>query len=228
MIVASYGTLTPVSAGLIAGGVAHFAAAASEYSKTGDWNAASNNAGISFSYTVDPGWGDSDPNKVHISGVAQNEPVVKTKTEVGGKEKDNGMINSMQNFYNSNHEIFRTHFNTAEIVGGTAEIYGSLAAPFTEGTSLEYAVYGAKMSAYGTFGNSTMDILDGHYSDAAYRWTQFAISAGMGKAIESGVPYNTLKNMLNAFKTYSETYILPVLNDSWYKFNAPKKSKWKK
>jgi RHS repeat-associated protein len=73
---------------LIGAGVAHFGAAYVEYSKTGDWNAASNNAGFYFGTTVDPGWGDSDSNKKDVKGVAQNGAVVKVKTV--NDDKGNG------------------------------------------------------------------------------------------------------------------------------------------
>jgi hypothetical protein len=133
------------------------------------------------------------------------------------------LMGSIKKSYNILKPIFRNSFHDAEIAGGTAEIVGSLAAPFTEGVSLEYAIQGAKISFYGTAGNSVMDILDGHFDDAANRWSMFVFSAGMGKAIESGIPYENLKNMLNAFRVYSETYVLPVLENSWNKFNPPHK-----
>ncbi|WP_264535500.1 FG-GAP-like repeat-containing protein [Flavobacterium sp. N1736] len=127
---------------------------------------------------------------------------------------------SISKVYNSNKQVFRSHFDAAEISGGTAEIIGLLGAPFTEGASLEFSAYGAKMSAYGTVGNSVMDIFDGEFSTAANRWTQFVISAGMGKAIESGIPQSTLRNMLSSFKIYVETYVAPVFEESWNKFNV--------
>jgi hypothetical protein len=81
------------------------------------------------------------------------------------------------------------------------------------------------MSLYGNIGNSAMDLMDRDYNSFAYRWIKFGISGGMGSAIESGVPYNTMKYLLNGFKSYVETYITPALEDSWTKFNTPKKLK---
>ena len=46
-----------------------------EYTKTGDWNAASNNAGISFGATVTTDFGYDD-SKNHIPGVIQNNPAM--------------------------------------------------------------------------------------------------------------------------------------------------------
>lgn len=60
-------------------GVAHFGKAYEEYSRTGDWNAASNNAGISFSTTIKTDFG-YDNSKDKQTGVIQNTPVVSPKT----------------------------------------------------------------------------------------------------------------------------------------------------
>jgi RHS repeat-associated protein len=78
-VLSATGVGTAVGAVLIGAGVAHFGAAYAEYSKTGDWNAASNNAGISFSASVTTDWGYDD-SKNHIPGVIQTEPVVSPKT----------------------------------------------------------------------------------------------------------------------------------------------------
>ncbi|WP_155960770.1 RHS repeat domain-containing protein [Flavobacterium daejeonense] len=89
IVIASGGTLTPLAAGLIGAGVAHFGATYAEYSRTGDWVSASNNAGFNFSYTHNTDWGyDSKPNK---NGINENEPVVKPKTveEVKGDKGTN-------------------------------------------------------------------------------------------------------------------------------------------
>ncbi|QOG04745.1 RHS repeat domain-containing protein [Flavobacterium sp. MDT1-60] len=78
-VLSATGVWAPVGAVLIGAGVAHFGAAYAEYTKTGDWNAASNNAGISFSATVTTDFGYDD-SKNHIPGVTQNAPVVGPKT----------------------------------------------------------------------------------------------------------------------------------------------------
>ncbi|MCV2486489.1 hypothetical protein OD917_16265 [Flavobacterium sp. SH_e] len=74
------GVGTGVGAVLIGAGVAHFGAAYAEYSKTGDWNAASNNAGISFSTTIttDFGYGSSKDKQ---NGIGQYAPIVNPETD---------------------------------------------------------------------------------------------------------------------------------------------------
>lgn len=158
---------------------------------------------------------------VHQIGSKENDPPNRYKRYFSNKlneAKEFG--NSISEIYNSNKQIFRDHFDAAEISGGTAEMVGLVAAPFTEGASLELSAYGAKLSLYGTVGNSVMDIFEGKYGNAADRWTEFVVSAGMGKAIESGLPQSTLRNMLSAFKIYVESYVVPVFEESWNKFNV--------
>ncbi|MCV9928322.1 hypothetical protein OIU83_11685 [Flavobacterium sp. LS1R49] len=67
-------------------GVAHFGAAYAEYTRTGGWNAVSNNAGISFSATITTDFGYNN-SKDAANGVAQNGSIVKPKT-VDVKEDD--------------------------------------------------------------------------------------------------------------------------------------------
>ncbi|WP_426486240.1 RHS repeat domain-containing protein [Flavobacterium sp. 2] len=79
-VLSATGVGTGLGVVLIGAGVAHFGATYAEYSKTGDWNAASNNAGISFSTTVTTDWGYDD-SKNHIPGIIQNAPAVSPKTD---------------------------------------------------------------------------------------------------------------------------------------------------
>jgi len=78
-VLSATGVGTGVGAVLIGAGVAHFGVAYAEYSKTGDWNAASNNAGISFSTTVKTDWGYGD-SKDKQYGIIQNAAVVSPET----------------------------------------------------------------------------------------------------------------------------------------------------
>ncbi|MCV9930947.1 FG-GAP-like repeat-containing protein [Flavobacterium sp. LS1R47] len=74
--IVTFGTTGVLGGALIGLGVSHFAATYEEYKKTGDWNAASKNAGIFFgiSFSTDFGYNNS---KDSASGIIQNEPVVK-------------------------------------------------------------------------------------------------------------------------------------------------------
>jgi RHS repeat-associated protein len=78
------GVGTVVGAALIGAGVAHFGAAYAEYTKTGDWNAASNNAGISFSTTIKTDWGYGE-SKDKQNGIIQSESIVKPNTLNGNQ-----------------------------------------------------------------------------------------------------------------------------------------------
>ena len=89
-VLSATGVGTALGAVLIGAGVAHFGATYAEYSKTGDWNAASNNAGISFGATVTTDFGYDD-SKNHIPGVIQNDPVVEPKT--GNHDKAYDFLN---------------------------------------------------------------------------------------------------------------------------------------
>lgn len=65
-----------------------------------------------------------------------------------------------------------------------------------------------------------MDVYDEKWNSAIWRGFQYYASAGMGTAIKN-IPYQSLGNLINSFKTFSETYIMPILEDSWDKFNNP-------
>ncbi|MFV8343756.1 hypothetical protein [Flavobacterium sp. XS2P39] len=73
---------------MIGAGLAHFGATYAEYNKTGNWSAASNNAGFSFSTNIETDWGYSS-NKDKPQGITQIEPIVKPKSE-DDKGKGNG------------------------------------------------------------------------------------------------------------------------------------------
>ncbi|MCM0666904.1 RHS repeat-associated core domain-containing protein [Flavobacterium tyrosinilyticum] len=79
-VLSATGVGTGAGAVLIGAGVAHFGVAYAEYSKTGDWNAASNNAGISFSTTIttDFGYGSSKDKQ---NGIGQYAPIVNPETD---------------------------------------------------------------------------------------------------------------------------------------------------
>ncbi|KRD11546.1 hypothetical protein ASE21_07510 [Flavobacterium sp. Root901] len=76
----SAGTGAVIGAGLIAAGVGHFAAAYSEFKQTGDWGAASKNAGVFFNISFETDFG-YDSSKDKQNGVTQNQPVVELKSD---------------------------------------------------------------------------------------------------------------------------------------------------
>ncbi|MCV9928321.1 FG-GAP-like repeat-containing protein [Flavobacterium sp. LS1R49] len=92
-VLSATGVATAVGAVLIGAGVAHFGATYAEYTRTGDWNAASNNAGISFSATITTDFGYNN-SKDAANGVAQNGSIVKPKTvNNDGEDQGNGRDN---------------------------------------------------------------------------------------------------------------------------------------
>lgn len=108
---------------LIGAGVAHFGATYAEYTKTGDWNAASNNAGISFGATVTTDFGYDD-SKNHIPGVIQNDPIV------GSISGGNGVgSNSIQGPSDRAKEIMLRYRTKYEFYGANLKLdafkYGS-------------------------------------------------------------------------------------------------------
>jgi RHS repeat-associated protein len=97
---------------LIGAGLAHFGAAYAEYTRTGDWNAASNNAGFSFGYSQRVDWFDGKSNKSDVNGITQNAPVVTPKT-VDDVKKDKGedsFSNMVSNTYGAN-DIYNFYGN---------------------------------------------------------------------------------------------------------------------
>ena len=142
----------------------------------------------------------------------RNDPPNKYKRYFSNK------LNEARASYNQNKVGLRQIFNTAEITGGTMEIAGSVGAIFTEGASLSIAAEGFKISAFGTAGNVIMDGIDGEWSSAFYRSAKFGVTFGMGKAIEFGVTYKSAQYFINGYKSFIETYIAPVIEDSWNKF----------
>jgi hypothetical protein len=87
----------------------------------------------------------------------------------------------------------------------------------TEGASLVLVEGGAKLSAFGTFGNISMDLYEEEYNSAFGRFLKFNLTAGTGKFIKSITPENT-GNLLNAFQGVLQQTVLPVIKDSWDKF----------
>lgn len=236
VVIASAGTLTPVAQYLIGAGVAHFGATFAMYNnnKAAGWDAASNYVGFqspTININVDS-WFDGKPK---ANGVDQTAPVVKPETIAkddvrnmssgDGNGKDNSVINSMQNFYNSNQAGLRDTFNKAEITGGTMEMVGGITALFSEGAGLGLAADGAKLSLFGTAGNVLMDGIEGKWDSAFNRSAEFGLYFGMGRTIKSGVPQKKLQNAFTAFQSYFSTYVMPVLEDSWNKFNTPQTPK---
>ena len=128
----------------------------------------------------------------------------------------------MQDDYKKASPLLRKTFDQAEILGGSMEIGGLLSALFTEGAGMAVATEGAKISLIGTGGNVAMDIIDGEYKSAFTRTGEFLASAGAGKAFEAKIPQKAWQNISNAFYTFTDTFILPVMKDSWNKFNTQK------
>jgi hypothetical protein len=101
-------------------------------------------------------------------------------------------------------------FDTIEEVGAWTEVAGVAAAPFTEGLSLAVEPLGFWEGAIGTAGNISVDLYESYSTGdtkylktAAFRATKFAITAGVGKAIDRipGGSYMIDKTVLkiNAF-----------------------------
>ena len=126
-------------------------------------------------------------------------------------------LSEIKQAYNANKVELRTRFDQLEILGGTMEIGGFVAAPFTAGGSLAIAAEGAKISASGTIGNMAMDAIEGKWESLAWRGVKFGAGLGMGRAIQH-IPF-TAGHIINTVKSFSETYIMPILEDSWNKFN---------
>jgi RHS repeat-associated protein len=226
--VVTFGTTGVLGGALIGAGVAHFGAAYAEYSKTGDWNAASNNAGFSFSTTINTDFGYNN-SKDAINGVTQNEPVVKPSTMNNDKaqkisESLSYGFTKVGNYINDNaYDGLRYTFDTVELIGGTMELIGTVGALYTEGGTLPMAGLGAQISVYGFAGNITLDLVNKDFDNAGYRAIKFTAFLGAGKAIEKYVPYYTAQTMLKGSKSYMDTYVMPALEKSWSKFNSPKK-----
>ena len=147
--------------------------------------------------------------------MGRNDPPNKYKRYFASK------LEEIKNGYNGFVKpILRSTFNKMEIIGGTAEAVGLMAAPFTGGASLPLASIGYQVSLYGTLGNTALDFIDGDINGGVYRLAKFALSAGMGKALNA-IPFKTFVNMANGYKTLLETYVVPVIEDSWNKFNPP-------
>ncbi|QSB26179.1 hypothetical protein [Flavobacterium sp. CLA17] len=128
-------------------------------------------------------------------------------------------LRQAETFYDNNKVGLRQIFDRAEIVGGTMEIAGFVAAPFTGGASLAISEEGAFISGFGTAGNMTMDAIEGKWDSFAWRGIQFGAGLGMGRALDH-LP-QTAGYLINSAKSFSETYVMPALEDSWNKSNTP-------
>lgn len=145
--------------------------------------------------------------------MGQNDPPNKYKRYFQNK------LRQAEAFYDNNKLGLRQFFDGAEILGGTMEIAGFVAAPFTEGASLVISAEGAFISGFGSAGNMTMDAIEGKWDSFAWRGIQFGAGLGMGRALNH-LP-QTAGYLVNAVKSFSETYVMPVLEDSYNKFNTP-------
>jgi RHS repeat-associated protein len=166
LVATGYGAA--VGAVLIGAGVAHFGATYNEFKQTGDWNTASNNAGISFSTTIKTDWGYGSDNK--SNGVTQTEPVVKPKTVDDGKEdgKNYGGDGSGSFLDYFSRFVYETdQFNPialawdgleAKITG--SDRYGNSLTPFESSLKIASAV------PIGTYANFSESVLSHIFRDA--------------------------------------------------------------
>lgn len=126
-VLSATGVATVAGAALIGAGVAHFGATYAEYTKTGDWNTASNNAGISFGATVKTDFGYDD-SKNHIPGVTQNDPILKLKTMDNEQEQKRqetlDYYNSLPSIYNNESQFYTTYDNRFEAFASFFQIVG--------------------------------------------------------------------------------------------------------
>lgn len=77
--VVTFGTTGYLGGALIGLGVSHFADTYKEYKETGDWNAASKNAGIFFGITINTDFGYNNSNN-KANGVNQNDSAIGVET----------------------------------------------------------------------------------------------------------------------------------------------------
>lgn len=141
------GTGAVIGAGLIAAGVGHFAAAYNEFKQTGDWGAASKNAGVFFnvSFKTDFGYDDS---KNKQNGVTQNAPVINPKSDNGNGNGDgNPSVKDIRvgTLTPSFPKIIEVESNTITLIG---IIHGSGAANWVRGglPALESVSSGLKIT----------------------------------------------------------------------------------
>lgn len=143
----TFGTTAIVGAGLLAGGLGHFAAAYSEYSKTGDWVAASNNAGLLFGVKFNTDWGYGD-SKDKQNGIIQNEPVVKLKSD-NGEVKSNGEDGfsnefNYDRFYLDIKNTFNENINLISNTLSSASAYVTLLEDYSKTNAQYIYKYGTK------------------------------------------------------------------------------------
>ncbi|MFH6989423.1 RHS repeat-associated core domain-containing protein [Flavobacterium collinsii] len=125
-VLSATGVATVIGGALIGAGVAHFGATYAEYTKTGDWNAASNNAGITFGTTVKTDFGYDD-SKNHIPGVAQNDAILKLKMEEEREKKRQETLDyysSLPSIYNNDSQFYTTYDNRFEAFASFFQLVG--------------------------------------------------------------------------------------------------------
>jgi RHS repeat-associated protein len=103
LTIVTVGTGAVIGAGLIGAGLAHFGATYAEYSNTGDWNTASNNAGFSFSTKVETDFGyDNDKPKNGIGEGDKNNNSYSNSTGTNGLNQVQHVPKSTFNIYDDN------------------------------------------------------------------------------------------------------------------------------
>ncbi len=73
----------PIGGAVIGAGLLHFATAASEYQYTGDWNAASTRAGITFNFTTDAPWGSNKKDAPVDFGITEYDNALANQASQG-------------------------------------------------------------------------------------------------------------------------------------------------
>ena len=124
------------------------------------------------------------------------------------------VFNNIKNeIYNTSYDLLRGTFDGMEIVGGGLEVLGLLGIPFSEGTTASIATAGAWISALGTLGNISMDVLlDKNYSSASYRAFKWGVTAGTGKffgVFFRGVDERIMKLHLSLY----DQVVIPVIEN---------------
>ncbi|WP_264536252.1 RHS repeat-associated core domain-containing protein [Flavobacterium sp. N1736] len=182
-VLSATGVGTAVGAVLIGAGVAHFGATYAEYTKTGDWNAASNNAGISFGATVKTDWGYSD-SKDKQNGIAQNAPVVNPKTIDGEKEGfGKGFVSGFSGGVSNTVDFFKSL--------GTAEGWYSLGEGFVDiaNISCSYCPQGAYMRSQ--IVDASTDYIQNVPNMSAYE-IGYDLGFGIEKGLEIAITRRTM------------------------------------
>jgi RHS repeat-associated protein len=212
--VVTFGTTGVLGGALIGLGVSHFAATYEEYKKTGDWNAASKNAGIFFgiSFSTDFGYNNS---KNDAPGVTQNEPVVKSNTLENGKKYGGDGSGSFMDYFSR--FVYETdQFNpialgwdglNAKFTGN--DRYGNSLTPFESSLKIASAV------PIGTYANFSESVLSHIFRDAAghvnpltltSRMRYFSLFESVASKPENIVPTVNAAAQAAGKTTYNQVY----------------------